>query len=51
MPYTYHLKDDNNDNTFLTLTLNFSQFQGNSDIIQFKLLSSLKLLKIPGLPV
>ena len=33
MPYTYHLKDVNNHDTFLALTLIFSQFQGNNVII------------------
>ena len=33
MPYTYHLKDANNHDNFLALTLIFNQFQGNSAII------------------
>ena len=34
MPYIYHLKDANNHNTFLLLTLIFIQFQGKGAYIK-----------------
>ena len=51
MPYTYHLKDVNNHDIFVALTLSSSinfKVTVSHNIIQT---TSLKLLKLPGLPV